>query len=52
MERFAKIATQRTFQPQPSKLFPKETFLYLGKQNFFIFPEVEVSSLIFQEVTF
>ena len=31
---------------------PQETALYFGKQNIFIFAEMKVCSLIFQEVTF
>ena len=34
------------------KIATYHTFLHFAKQNFFIFPEMELSSLIFQEVTF
>ena len=55
MERFAKIATKRIFHSQPWKFFPKKStlknlshiLLYFRKWNFLIFPEMELSSLIF-----
>ena len=37
MESFGKIATKRTF-------------LYFAKQNFFIFPEMKLSKITFQEI--
>ena len=33
MERFAKIATWRTFWPQPSKSFPKKLSYIFGNRN-------------------